>query len=126
MSLLAIFIQQYLAQPHRRRLNHPNGVGIVGASFNSEFPVSEFRPRAWKSFVRRSDLLETNAWLPRRDKTCPASYGVSQATSFDVTKSNQIKTNEMGGACGTYGGQERCIQSFPGEETGGKETILTT
>jgi hypothetical protein len=29
---------------------------------------------------------------------------------------DQIKNNEMGGACGTYGGQERCIQGF-GEET---------
>ena len=27
-----------------------------------------------------------------------------------------IKENEMGGACGTYGGQERCVQGF-GKET---------
>jgi hypothetical protein len=27
----------------------------------------------------------------------------------------QIKNNEMGKACGTYGGEERCIQSFSGE-----------
>jgi hypothetical protein len=26
-----------------------------------------------------------------------------------------IKKNEMGGACGTYGGQEKCIQGFGGE-----------
>ena len=26
----------------------------------------------------------------------------------------------MGGACGTYGGEERCIQDFGGE-TGGKD-----
>jgi len=29
---------------------------------------------------------------------------------------DQLKKNEMGGACGTYGGQERRVQSF-GEET---------
>jgi len=27
----------------------------------------------------------------------------------------QIKKSEMGGSCGTYGGQERCIQGFGGE-----------
>jgi hypothetical protein len=34
---------------------------------------------------------------------------------------DQIKKNEIGGACGTYGGQERCIHYFGGE-TRGKET----
>jgi len=29
---------------------------------------------------------------------------------------DQIKKNEMDGACSTYGGEERCIQDF-GEET---------
>jgi hypothetical protein len=29
-----------------------------------------------------------------------------------------MKKNEMGGACGTYGGQERCIQGFDGEPDG--------
>jgi len=33
--------------------------------------------------------------------------------------------NEMGGACGTYGGAERGIQGFGGE-TGGKQTIWKT
>jgi hypothetical protein len=28
---------------------------------------------------------------------------------------NQIQKNEMGGACSTYGGEERCIQCFGGE-----------
>jgi hypothetical protein len=28
---------------------------------------------------------------------------------------DQIKENEMGGACGTYERQERCIQGFGGE-----------
>jgi hypothetical protein len=28
---------------------------------------------------------------------------------------NQIEKNEMGGACSTYGGKERCIQDFCGE-----------
>ena len=31
-----------------------------------------------------------------------------------------IENNEMGGACGTYGGRERCVQGFGGE-TGGKD-----
>jgi len=28
---------------------------------------------------------------------------------------DEIKKNEMGGACSTYGREERCIQSFSGE-----------
>jgi preprotein translocase subunit SecG len=28
---------------------------------------------------------------------------------------DQLKKNEIGGACGTYGRQERCIQGFVGE-----------
>ena len=33
-----------------------------------------------------------------------------------------MKKNEMGGACGRYGGHERCIQDFGGE-TGGKKPL---
>ena len=38
---------------------------------------------------------------------------------------NKIYKNEMGGACGSYGGRERCAQGFGGE-TWGKETIVET
>jgi hypothetical protein len=31
---------------------------------------------------------------------------------------NQIEKNEMGGACGTYGGGERCIPDFGGRAEG--------
>jgi hypothetical protein len=31
---------------------------------------------------------------------------------------HQIKKNEVGGACSTYGEQERCIQDFGGETRG--------
>ena len=31
---------------------------------------------------------------------------------------DKIKKNEMGGACGTYGGRERCAQGFSGETEG--------
>ena len=34
--------------------------------------------------------------------------------------SDPIKKNEMGGACGTYGGEERCVQGFGGETRGKK------
>jgi hypothetical protein len=39
----------------------------------------------------------------------------------EISLSVQIMYNEMGGSCGTYGGEERCIQAFGGE-TLGKET----
>ena len=28
---------------------------------------------------------------------------------------DQIEKNEVGGACSTYGGEDRCIQAFGGE-----------
>ena len=38
---------------------------------------------------------------------------------------DQIKNCEMGGTCGTYGLEEKCIQGFGGE-TWGKETTWKT
>jgi hypothetical protein len=38
---------------------------------------------------------------------------------------DQVKKTEMGRTCGTYGGEERCIQGFSGE-TWGKETTWKT
>ena len=32
-----------------------------------------------------------------------------------IVRGDQIEKNEMGGACSTYGGEERCIQGFGGE-----------
>jgi hypothetical protein len=37
----------------------------------------------------------------------------------------QVKKTEMGRTCGTYGGEERCIQGFSGE-TWWKETTWKT
>ena len=36
-------------------------------------------------------------------------------TSPNTVRGDHIKKNEMGGACGTCGGQERCVQGFGGE-----------
>jgi hypothetical protein len=38
------------------------------------------------------------------------------STPHKYYSDDQITKNEVGGACGTYGGEERCIQDF-GEET---------
>ena len=38
---------------------------------------------------------------------------------------DKIKKNELGGACGMYGGRERCAQSFGGE-TWEKDTVGET
>jgi hypothetical protein len=35
---------------------------------------------------------------------------------------DQIKKNEMGRTCSTYGGEKRCIHDF-GKKTGGKEPL---
>ena len=36
-------------------------------------------------------------------------------TTLQYCLDNQTEKNEMGGACGNYGGEERCIQGFAGE-----------
>ena len=44
---------------------------------------------------------------------------ITTATCFDNIVSSfaggKIEKNEMGGACGAYGGGERCAQGFGGE-----------
>ena len=46
-------------------------------------------------------------------------------TPYPYCAGGKIEKNEMGGACGAYGGGERCAQGFGGE-TGGKETTGET
>jgi hypothetical protein len=36
-------------------------------------------------------------------------------TRIQISGEYQIKKNEVGGACSTYGGEERCMQGFGGE-----------
>ena len=36
-------------------------------------------------------------------------------TAHQYCAGDKIEKNEMGGACGTYGGRERCAQGFGGE-----------
>ena len=36
-------------------------------------------------------------------------------SSPNTVRGDQIEKNEMGGACNTYGGEERCIEGFGGE-----------
>jgi hypothetical protein len=38
---------------------------------------------------------------------------------------NQIKKTEMGRACSTYGGEERCVQSFGGKNWEKEATLRT-
>ena len=37
------------------------------------------------------------------------------STAHKYCSGDQIEKNEMGGACSTYGGEERCMQGFGGE-----------
>jgi hypothetical protein len=59
---------------------------------------------------------------------CPCSIANYKALVVLLTKylsGDQVKKTEMGRTCGTFGGEERCIQGFSGE-TWGKETTLKT
>ena len=44
-------------------------------------------------------------------------------TKYD--SGDQIKKNETGRACSTYGGEERCVQDFGGETLGNETTRKT-
>jgi hypothetical protein len=44
---------------------------------------------------------------------CGKASGSALLTKYYLD--HHIKNNEMGGACGTYGRKERCIQDFGGE-----------
>ena len=46
---------------------------------------------------------------------------VTVRTADQISLGDQTKEDEMGGACGTYGGEERHIQGFDGD-TGRIET----
>jgi hypothetical protein len=37
---------------------------------------------------------------------------------------DQIKNNEMGSACGTYGGEERCVQGLVGKAEGRGQFVM--
>jgi hypothetical protein len=58
------------------------------------------------------------------------SFDLSKAPNlklytFHACAGDKIEKNEMGGACGAYGGGERCAQGVGGE-TWGKEDIGET
>jgi hypothetical protein len=38
-----------------------------------------------------------------------------RATLHKISLCDENKKNEMGGKCGTYGGEERCVHDFGGE-----------
>jgi hypothetical protein len=46
-------------------------------------------------------------------------------TPHQIYVGHQLKKNDMGGACGTYGGGERFVQDFGGD-TWGKEITWKT
>jgi hypothetical protein len=62
----------------------------------------------------------TGDWRRLRNEELNDLY--SSPNIIRVIKSRRL---EMGGACGTYGGGERCIPDFGGE-TGGKATTRET
>jgi hypothetical protein len=49
----------------------------------------------------------------------------SEVLALEYRAGDKIEKNDMGGACSTYGGRERCVQGFGGE-TWEKETAGET
>jgi hypothetical protein len=56
---------------------------------------------------------------PRRDEVTGEWRRLHHEKLYDLPSKyysgHPIGKNKMGGACGTYGGQQRCIQGFGGE-----------
>jgi hypothetical protein len=65
-----------------------------------------FENRVLKKFGPKRDEV-TGEWIKIRNEEI---YDLYQHCSGD-----KVEKNEMGGACSTYGGEERRIQGFGGE-----------
>jgi len=70
------------------------------------------------------DKLEFSSTCTKKVRFNEAVCG-DYAMVRDEGSGDQIEKNEMGGACSTYGGEERCIQVFSGE-TWREETTWKT
>jgi hypothetical protein len=75
---------------------------------------AECRLRVFENRVRR------RIFGPKRDEVTGRWIRLNRGASCSLHLTRcysdyQIKKNEMGGECSTYGRQERCIQGFDGE-----------
>jgi hypothetical protein len=69
----------------------------------------------FKPFLNRS----------RRDEVTGEWRRLHNEELHESTSEDEIKKNEVGGACGTFGGQKSCIQNFS-METRWKDTTRKT
>ena len=70
---------------------------------------------------RYGDAVTAWIFIPRIYRRSPVELLYPSFLSVLLTKYysyDQIKKNEMGGAGGTYGRQERCVQAFGGDPLG--------
>ena len=63
----------------------------------------------------------TKIFGPKRGEVAGERRTLHRGAVLDVLRNkyysgDQIEKNEMGGTCGTYGGEERCVQRFCGEK----------
>jgi hypothetical protein len=83
--------------------------------------------QAWSLQPARTSVLHSRSLLASKQDTSPLKWvGGKRACTLvagtqDVALGTvkllpyQIENNEMGGACNTFGGEERCMQGFGGE-----------
>ena len=69
----------------------------------------EHRLRLFESRVLR------RIFGPKRDGVTEEWRKLHNVLLTQYFVGDKIEKNEMGGACGTYGGRERCAQGFDGE-----------
>jgi hypothetical protein len=75
----------------------------------------------WQQRLRVFERVLRRIFGPKRDEAtgeCRRLNNEELSDLIRITKyysGNQIEKNEMGGACSTYEGKEKCVQDFGGE-----------
>jgi hypothetical protein len=89
-------------------------------------PVAEYGCDVWSVAWREMHRLVVFEIMALRGTFLPKRHEIKGSGEKHITRSfmtcsphhmlfDQIKNNEMGGTCGTFGGQDWCVQDFGGE-----------
>ena len=91
------------------RCNHSHGLKVCCyARFNLTYRLRVFENRVLRRIFGPKRDGVTGKWRKLHNEELNDVYS-------SPSIGDKIEKNEMGGACGTYGGRKRCTQGFGGE-----------